>query len=149
MSFKGKIFGVEKVLKKLDRAQADILKGQVTAVARSVLLIHEYAIKIIQDNADGTPAIRYDPKRVVNVSKPGDPPNSDTGTLVKSIKFDIQKAGLVGRVGSNLRYAAHLEFGTQDMAPRPWLSEAVDQTAKEVGDIFNEETSKAIKGVTT
>lgn len=141
----GKVLGVDKVLKKLDRLQADMVKGQVRAVARSILLIHEYAVKTIQDNADGKSQIRYAPKRVVNVSNPGEPPNSDTGRLAQSVKFDFQKAGLVGRVGSNLKYAAWLEFGTLTMAPRPWLSEAVEQTSKEVADIFEEETAAAIK----
>lgn len=144
-----KVLGLDKVLKKIDKAQAEILKGQVLAVQKSTLLLHEYAVKIIHETGDGQAQIRYGPKRVVNVSKPGDPPNSDTGRLAQSIKFDFQKGGLVGRVGSNLKYAAYLEFGTLDIAPRPWLSEAVDQTSKEVADIFNEETENAIKGVTT
>jgi HK97 gp10 family phage protein len=144
---KGVIKNVESALKKIDKVQTEILSGQVKAVQLSTLLIHEYAVKIIQQVGDGTPQIRYSPKRVVNVSKPGDPPNSDTGRLVQSIKFDFKKAGLIGRVGSNLRYAAHLEFGTLNMDPRPWLSEAVSQTSNEVADIFNEQTELAIKAV--
>lgn len=142
---KGVVKGVQRLQKQLDGAQAEMLKGQVKAVQLSTLLLHEYAVKSIQAVGDGQSAIRYNPKRVVNVSKPGDPPNSDTGRLVQSIKLDFQKKGLVGRVGSNLKYAAYLEFGTSTMAPRPWLSEAVDQTSKEVADIFAEQVNESIK----
>lgn len=141
----GTIKGFKKAIAQVYSTQSEILSGQVEAVQLGTLLIHEYAVKIINDNGDGKSAIRYGPKRVVNVSNPGDPPNSDTGRLVQSIKMDFKKSGLVGRVGSNLKYAAHLEFGTLNMAPRPWLSEAVDQTSAEIADIFKESVTKAIK----
>ena len=122
--------------------QAEILSGQVNAVAESTLLVHRMAVESLQENNDGTPTIRYKPRRLVNASKPFTPPNSDTGRAAQSIKFDFQKSGLTGRVGTNLRYLAWLQFGTEDIQPRPWLSLALEKAAKDVSTIFR----KHLKG---
>lgn len=148
MKIFGKITGYNKLVKSINDLQKNVLEGQIEAVAEATLLIHETAVKSIRDNSDGKSAIRYNPKRVVNVSKPGDPPNADTGRLMQSIKFDFKKNGTVGRVGSNLKYAAWLEFGTLQMDPRPWLEPAVRMTSGAIGDIFNKNVKKAIKGST-
>lgn len=142
---KGTIKGFKSLEAKLNKMEAEIKGGQVEAVAVATLRLHEEAVKLIQNTGDGTPQIRYGPKRVVNASNPFDPPNTDTGRLVQSIKMDFIKKGLTGRVGSNLKYAAWLEFGTKNMAPRPWLSLAVDNVSKEVADIFSKAVDAAIK----
>jgi HK97 gp10 family phage protein len=56
-------------------------------------------------------------------SAPGEPPAVRTGRLRNSIKYVIVGGGLrlLGRVGTSLDYAPHLEFGTRNMAPRPFL----------------------------
>jgi HK97 gp10 family phage protein len=57
-------------------------------------------------------------------STAGNPPNSDTGNLVKNIT--IQKISGGYDVGSRkgAPYGVHLEFGTSKMAARPWLTPA-------------------------
>jgi HK97 gp10 family phage protein len=82
---------------------------------------------------------------VVNVSRPGEAPNTDTGRLAQSIKFEFEDDGLKSLVGTNLKYGAALEFGTKNMAPRPWLSTAVLLTSKKVQDIFQKAFKKAVK----
>lgn len=54
-------------------------------------------------------------------SAPGEPPKSDTGRLVGSIRHQIARDGLSAVVGTNLKYGRHLEFGTKRMKARPWL----------------------------
>ena len=142
-SITGSIPSAKKFAAKIEALQFAALERQALAVKESTLLVHENAVKLIQDNADGSPQIRYKPKRVVAVSKPGDPPNADRGRLAQSIKFEIEGKGLVGRVGSNLKYAKALEFGTKIMEARPWLSVALSQAAKEVAEIFR----RSIKGI--
>ena len=56
-------------------------------------------------------------------SKPGDAPNTDTGRLVQSIQVEVKKDGVY--VGSGVEYAKTLEFGTSNMAARPWLIPAL------------------------
>lgn len=142
---RGKLFGLEKINKSIDETRKKILAGQAEAMQKAILEIHAEAIRSIQDNKDGKPQIRYSPKRIVNVSKPGDPPNTDTGHLVKGIGFRFEKGGLIGKVGTNVRYGAWLEFGTMKMAARPWLRPAVEKVTEKISKIFKESVGKAIE----
>lgn len=141
----GKIIGGPKLMKQLQNAAKQIESNRNMAVKESTLLLHSEAVQIVSENQGGTAQIRYNPKRVVTVSKPNSPPHTDKGVLRKSIKFNYKDG--VGQVGSNLKYAAWLEFGTVDMEPRPWLSVAVKNVAKDVGDIFNKWLKLAIKEI--
>ena len=60
-------------------------------------------------------------------SKPGKPPNTDTGVLVKSIRIAVHNKGY--RVGTNLDYGRKLELGV-GIAKRPWLSLALKNVEK-------------------
>lgn len=148
MNISHTIKGTEKLFAKIETLVREGDRASAIAVANATLAIHAAAVRSIQDNDNGTPAIRYDPKRHVKVSLPGSPPNTDTGRLVQSIKFETSDKGLVGRVGTNLKYGVALEFGTKKMEPRPWLAPAVMSTEKEIGQIFAAEISAVVKGVT-
>jgi hypothetical protein len=56
-------------------------------------------------------------------SSPGEPPHVQTGRLRASAAWEID--GLIGRVGSNLKYLVWLELGTTHMAARPSLRRAL------------------------
>lgn len=64
-------------------------------------------------------------------SKPGEPPNEDTGHL-RSLITVTQPAPLRVRVASNAIYSAALEFGTSKMAARPFMGPAARAKRKEV-----------------
>lgn len=51
----------------------------------------------------------------------------DTGRLRASIAYEIGKdgRGIVGRVGTNVNYARHVEFGTGRMRAQPFLRPAL------------------------
>lgn len=140
---KGGLKGTTKLKKQVEKLADSFIDNRNMAVKEATLRLHGEAIKIVSENAGGTSDIRYNPTRNVTVSKPGDPPHTDTGRLRQSIKFNYKDG--VGQVGSNLKYAAWLEFGTEDMAPRPWLSVAVLNVAKDVDKIFESYLRKAIR----
>lgn len=142
---KGSIKGIDSAMKAAKAAADAFEKNRNNAVKESTLRLHEEAVRIVSENAGGSPAIRYNPKRAVTVSKPGEAPHTDTGRLRQSIKFNYKDG--VGQVGSNLKYAAWLEFGTEDMLPRPWLSTAVRETAKDVANIFQKWFQTAIEEI--
>lgn len=66
-------------------------------------------------------------------SAPGEYPQTDTGRLVSSVAIEPATANvLVGRVGTNLEYGPWLEFGTRNMAPRPWLNPSFEKAKVDV-----------------
>lgn len=141
----GSVKGAGKLMKQLNNAAKTMEKNRDMAVKEATLRLHQEAIVIVSENKGGSIQKRYKPKRFVMASKPNTPPHTDRGELRKSIKFNYKNG--IGQVGSNLKYAAWLEFGTSDMEPRPWLSVAVKNVAQDVADIFKKWFDAAIKEI--
>lgn len=130
--------------KNFKKFQDNVDKVMLRAVTESALEVRNEAIMLIKDNSDGEKQTRYMPKRVVNVSHPGDPPNADTGRLMKSIAFEVDSRKLSATVGTNLLYGKYLEFGTEDMAPRPWLVPSLKAVSNKIGQIMRDAWDDAI-----
>lgn len=77
-------------------------------------------------------------QRTYTASAPGQPPAQVTGELRQSISSEVEGEGkkIVGRVGSDKKKAPMLEFGTKNMAPRPFLRPTFEKTAGKVKEIF-------------
>jgi HK97 gp10 family phage protein len=65
-----------------------------------------------------------------------------TGKLKRSIKTKIDRIKLAGSVYTEVRYSHLVEFGTNIMAPRPYLRPAIDRNRKEVYRVFRRELSR-------
>ena len=77
-------------------------------------------------------------------SKPGEPPNRDTGDLQSH--FETVKTGRVSaEFRSEAQHAKPLEFGTSRMAARPHIRPARDKKAEEVRDRFAEQINEFVK----
>ena len=112
--------GLHLIKKNLSDYSKKVQEQAGLVVGEGVLAIHAEARKSIQriaskgnERPDGSFA-----------SAPGMPPNTDTGTLVRSIEFDIDMEKAKGKVFANAEYAAALEFGTKDMTERPFMAPA-------------------------
>lgn len=68
-------------------------------------------------------------------SRPGEPPNQDTGVLANNIET-VQVEVTRVQVSSNAPYAAELEFGTSKMAERPYMRPAAAKTRQRVGELI-------------
>lgn len=77
-------------------------------------------------------------------SRPGEPPNNDTGVLANNIETN-QVAPLVVEVSSNAPYAAALEFGSSKMAARPYMAPARDAKKREVVALITKAVDRAVK----
>jgi len=79
-------------------------------------------IKRIQKGpASGVTYEKYNPRRTHTASAPGEAPATDTGRLASSVDFK-REGPMSATVGSQVAYAAMLEFGTSRIAPRPaWV----------------------------
>jgi len=76
--------------------------------------------------------------RTYTASAPGQPPAQRLGELRQSVSTEVEGTGskVVGRVGTNKKYGPMLEFGTRNMAPRPWLRPTFEKKQKDVEAIF-------------
>lgn len=68
-------------------------------------------------------------------SSPGNPPRPDLGFLINSIRWERQ--GDDRRIVAATEYAAHLEFGTNSMEPRPFFGPMAKELETSVGEIFD------------
>lgn len=92
------------------------------AVKATAIEVRGDIVKRIQQGpATGVVYQKSSPSRTHQASAPGEAPATDTGRLASSIVFEMT-GRLSATVGSDLVYAAALEFGTATIDPRPaWL----------------------------
>lgn len=87
---------------------------------------HANAIASIQGGAkSGRVYRKYNPNRTHQASAAGQAPATDTGRLVASVNMHF--GGNQAVVGTNVTYGPMLEFGTSNMAARPWLLPAFEK----------------------
>ena len=62
-------------------------------------------------------------------SRPGEPPRLRTGFLQRNVRYELDRARRVARVGitRNARYGLYLERGTARVQARPWLVATVEK----------------------
>ena len=71
--------------------------------------------------ASGVTYEKYSPRRTHTASASGEAPATDTGRLASSVDFK-REGSMSATVGSQVAYAAMLEFGTSRIDPRPaWV----------------------------
>ncbi len=108
------------------------LSGVGCLAARLDRLADQVELAVQAAVAVGADDLRREARALLNVpgagapSAPGEPPRRQTGELRDSLRVEIAPDRLSATVGTDLDYGAHLEFGTQDMAPRPWLAPAAE-----------------------
>ena len=123
-------------MKKLDGLAPDFLNELLFEAG---LKIHENTLRGLASRSAGQKQTRYNPKREVIASKPGDAPNTDQGTLIKSIRLEVDPSRGKAAVGTNLPYAKALEYGStkRKIEPRPFMRPALDKFAKsQMGKLF-------------
>lgn len=126
----------------LERARAGAKKGVVAATE----MVATEAVSLIRDTPKTGRIYR---RRGVEhqASAPGEPPASDTGRLVGSIRMDFTRIEeLTGVVNARAGYAAHLEYGTSRMAPRPFMRPALANKKEAVESEIRGAITAALKG---
>lgn len=130
--------------------QSAIMDAMRRAAARGVLrgteLVRNEMISLIVNTPKSGRTYR---RRGVEhqASAPGEPPASDTGRLVQSIRTTYAEDGLVGTVEASTAYAAPLEYGTQRMDPRPFARPAIANKREEVVAVIEREVSAAVRAL--
>jgi len=123
-----------------DQVYAALQRRVKDAVRRSAVLLHSRSQQLVnkptqkvrkkrqRTTSKGKKGSQYTAH--VGVSKPGEPPRTRTTHGREGIRFELASDGLSAKVGPsrNAQYMAFLQLGTRHIAPRPWLTKAIDQT---------------------
>ena len=133
---------VEKFLKFLHNSQEKIYTEMGKTLVKACALIQRDAQESMRDTQIDTSKTYYthNKSKAHHPSVEGYPPAVDTGTLRRSITYQVDENKLEGEVGSvitNPPYGAYLELGTTKdgrtlMKPRPWLQPAIDRNIGEL-----------------
>lgn len=134
-----KVTGGKAFKAKLARITGDEGKRQIGAAlfAGGQILEVEAALSITNGAVSGKNHVP---------SKPGEPPNSDTHLLDRSIET-VQVEQLHVEISANAPYAVALEFGTSKMAERPYMRPATAKTRKEITSLVRRAVTKIARGV--
>ena len=90
-------------------------------------------------DANGTVRPGKKRKKAHRASAPGDPPAVDTGNLRRNRATEVISVGggvSIGILSVNSEYAEALEFGTEKMAPRPFLGPIITESAERLKEAF-------------
>lgn len=128
---------VEKFLKFLHNSQEKIYTEMGKTLVKACALIQRDAQESMRDTQIDTSKTyyTYNKSKAHHPSVEGYPPAVDTGTLRRSITYQVDEDKLEGEVGSvitNPPYGAYLELGTSRMKPRKWLQPAIDRNIGEL-----------------
>ena len=134
----------QQFFKKMDERLRGSEKQIRKAMTRSTILVQTTAVKsILGGGKSGDIVQKYNPRREHQQSAPYEAPASDTGYLAANISQEVTKQPvargipkIVGSVTASAEYAIHLEFGTQNMEPRPFLQPALESNKRKIRQFF-------------
>ena len=119
-------------------------KSAVVRALRSLVTPIEDAAKrkVLTGPKTGRIYTRYNPFRLHQASAPGQSPANDTGRLASSIEADVDTTQFNLTLSAGAPYARELEYGTRNMAPRPFLRRTLLEFRQRIIDAIHD----AIKG---
>jgi HK97 gp10 family phage protein len=131
-----RIKGAARITAMLRNADADVVAmvGQALFVAADQI-VTDAQISITRGSVSGANHVP---------SRPGEPPNQDTGVLANNIEA-VQLGPLRVAATSNAPYSQPLEFGTSKMAARPFMRPAADKNRRGVQKLIAQAVSAAIR----
>ncbi len=115
------------------------LKTEVKASMTDALdVIGARAVELIREeleNASHSGKVYTIKGRLHQASAPDEPPAEYSGKLAASLSYDVDGERGQVTVGSSEPYGAYLEFGTVNMAPRPFIGPVTEALAPEIQQI--------------
>lgn len=132
---------------RLDKIEAKARKNLINELYAVANKIRNTAIKKINQPGQGIlygklrdvkkvnynlPGAAQASRRTHRASAPGDPPAKDTGHLQSSINVTKNERMMIAQITVSADYGAPLEFGTVDMAARPFLRPSIEEHKDEL-----------------
>ena len=107
------------------QVKATLQAGYNRNVREATIIFYRAVLKRFTGSRSGIQYRIPGAKKKYTSSAAGQAPAKRTGDLAKSIKYVV--SGLLGRVGTDNKYATPLERGTSVMAPRPYFEISADE----------------------
>lgn len=125
---------------------ADVNRQVVSRGVRAVNAIRNAELEVLKGQRSGTVYRKpYTKSATYTASAPGEPPARRTGNLrmhwngqVRSENSSGGGVAIVAELESQESYAAPLENGTSNMAPRPFAEKIKEKAAPEIQKIYSE-----------
>lgn len=148
--------GISSLLKALDAEKKNKKKSVARALTKSAILVQSTARKKI---LEGPKTGRYYGKaryvraaargskkpevlsKVHRASAPGEAPANDTGNLMRKIQI-VKVSDEEITIVSKAEYSKHLEFGTAEILPRPFMQPSLEENVENIQKIMKEEILK-------
>ena len=126
------ILHTKKAVKKIDDTASKRMAEAVNAVRNQVL-------STLSGSRSGRTYYVPGTRRIYTASAPGEPPAQATGELRQNIKTSVGGEGrtVIGLVGTDKIQGKMTEFGTRNMAARPWLKISFEKARSKVKDILS------------
>lgn len=119
---------------RIPAAKASITQEADRLVLRIANQVRNNAVKLVQQGSRSGRV--YKRGNITHqASAPGEPPKTDTGILVRSIRVEHRSESGEARVAVGAEYGRALEFGTPKMAARPFLRPAANAVRQQMPEI--------------
>jgi len=134
------IKGLKAAIKNNEKRGKDAAKELKISMVRATSVVEAHVKKSIKQKGGGR---RYPRKGQPPhfASAAGRPPATDTGNLGNNISTSVKgraDGAVIGQIIAATDYAIHLEFGTSQMAARPFMTPALRQNRRKINAIFKE-----------
>ena len=122
--FNMRLIGAENLNRRLSIFNLEAQRKVKDVVNESALNIRNNAVQSMSETKTGQ---TYRRRTITHrASAPGEAPATDTARLKASVRARFFTGGLSAEIGTNVGYGRMLEFGTRNIAPRPWLNPAFE-----------------------
>tara|TARA_R110000744_G_scaffold106775_1_gene203157 strand:+ start:3646 stop:4092 length:447 start_codon:yes stop_codon:yes gene_type:complete len=141
--------GMAELKRNLAKLEINFGKEIKSALIFGGLLVETQAKQNIQEVNPGKQVTRYrnsGTKKAHIAAGAGESPNTDTGNLIRSITTEVKEESVF--VGTSVKYAEALEFGTINMKPRPFLHKALLAKQSKINKLFIKAAKDAINAST-
>ena len=125
-----RVTGAKEFVRRLEKSEDDSGDTVMEMVTAITLTVHRNMIASFRTPKTGR---LYGKHRA---SAPGQAPAIDTGELAAKTQPAFDRPKLQGEVATSDPKSVHLEYGTRDMAPRPYAKPAAEKTRRDVPAIM-------------
>lgn len=127
-------------MKNNEKRGKDAAKELKISMNRATSVVEAHVKKSIKQRGTGRRYPRKgQPPHFASIA--GRPPATDTGNLGNNISSKVKArsdGAIIGQIIAATEYAVHLEFGTSQMAARPFMTPALKKNRKKINAIFRE-----------